>query len=139
MQSPGLILFYDGACGFCSRAVQFILKHEGPNQSLQFAALQGPTAAALRQKHPQLANIDSMVWYHALASDQKEILLVRSDACLAALTYMGKAWRLLAALAWIVPRPIRDAVYDAIARNRHRLRPGECLVVSPQQRARFID
>ncbi|MGA2231066.1 MAG: DCC1-like thiol-disulfide oxidoreductase family protein [Tepidisphaeraceae bacterium] len=139
MPSPDVILFYDGTCGFCSRSVQFILRHEGSNHSLHFAALQGPTAAALRQRHPELASLDSMVWYEPASSNHRELLFVRSAAGIAAMAYLGRAWCLLALIVWAVPRPIRDAVYDAVARNRHRLSPGNCLVPSPQHRSRFID
>jgi predicted DCC family thiol-disulfide oxidoreductase YuxK len=139
MPSPDVILFYDGTCGFCSRSVQFILRHEGSNHSLHFAALQGPTAAALRQRHPELASLDSMVWYEPASSNHRELLFVRSAAGIAAMAYLGRAWCLLALIVWAVPRPIRDAFYDAVARNRHRLCPGNCLVPSPQHRSRFID
>jgi predicted DCC family thiol-disulfide oxidoreductase YuxK len=139
-QLGDVILFYDGTCGFCSSIVRFILKHERSRHSLRFAALQGTTAAALREGRPQLADVDSVVWYEPATSQRAERLLVRSDAGLAAAAYLGGAWRLMAGLARCVPRPIRDAVYNVVARNRHRLVGNNaCFVPSPDQRARFID
>jgi predicted DCC family thiol-disulfide oxidoreductase YuxK len=80
-----------------------------------------------------------MVWYEAATSDHRELLFVRSAAGIAAMAYLGRAWCLLAAMVYAVPRPIRDAVYNAVARNRQRLSPGNCLVPAPEHRSRFID
>jgi predicted DCC family thiol-disulfide oxidoreductase YuxK len=135
-----VILFYDGTCGFCSRIVQFILKHESSRQSLRFATLQGDAAAALRERLPWLADVDSVVWYEPASGGRSERVLVRSDAGLAAAAYLGGIWRFLALAARWVPRFIRDAVYNAVARNRQRLAGNViCLMPSPQQRVRFID
>ncbi|WP_143525216.1 thiol-disulfide oxidoreductase DCC family protein, partial [Labilibacter marinus] len=57
------ILFYDGDCGLCNRAVVFVLKHE-QNPEIQFASLQSTFAKSLLQaKAPQLQNIDSIILY----------------------------------------------------------------------------
>lgn len=49
-------------------------------------------------------------------------------------------WRLLRVL-WIVPRPLRDALYSFIARNRYRFfgKRQACLVPTPAQRKLFLD
>ena len=54
--------------------------------------------------------------------------------------YLGGLWRLLLVLR-IVPRPIRDALYDLFARYRYRWfgRLDVCAVPDAAQRARFID
>lgn len=47
---------------------------------------------------------------------------------------------MLARLARLIPRALRDAVYDLVARNRHRVaRTEACLLPSPDERARFLD
>ena len=52
---------------------------------------------------------------------------------------LGGAWRLLAVLR-LIPRPLADWLYDAIARNRYRLfgRTEACMMPPPQWRDRFI-
>ncbi len=47
-------------------------------------------------------------------------VLRQSDAVLAIYAGLGWPWR-IAAVAKIVPRPLRDAVYRTIARNRYRV------------------
>jgi predicted DCC family thiol-disulfide oxidoreductase YuxK len=68
-------------------------------------------------------------------------LLTRSTGALHALRRLGGGWRALAVFLGIVPRPIRDAAYDFIARVRFRLfaKPSAaCPFVPPPLRARFL-
>ena len=135
------ILLYDGDCGFCARSVQFVLNHERADQSLRFATLQGAQGARARAARPDLAGIDSVFWVEPTPDGGVRRVLVRSDAALRAMAYLGGAWRVLAAVGRAVPRPIRDGVYDLVARNRLRLAGGAdaCLLPSPEQRRRFLD
>jgi predicted DCC family thiol-disulfide oxidoreductase YuxK len=47
----------------------------------------------------------------------------------------------VARLGPLVPKPLRDAVYRFVARNRYRWfgRQDACLVPAPEVRARFLD
>ncbi|MEP6496196.1 MAG: DCC1-like thiol-disulfide oxidoreductase family protein [bacterium] len=135
------LLLFDGTCGFCANTVQFVLRHERARRTLRFASLQSPAGTAVRVQHPELNDVDSVIWYEAGSGGGDERLLTRSAAALRVLEYLGGAWRPLAWLGAIVPRPARDVVYDVIARHRHQIVRGApvCLVPSPEQRARFID
>lgn len=133
------VLYYDGACGFCAASVQFILRHER-HGTARFAALQSAAGEALRTRHPELAAVDSMVWVERSDGAGGESVSVRSSAALKAAGYLGGPWR-AALVGWLVPAPLRDAVYDLIARHRHRLlRGGErCFLPPPSARARFLE
>lgn len=135
----GPVLLYDGTCGFCARSVQFVLRHERPAGTLRFARLEGPLGTTLRSRHPDLATIDSVLWYEPATASSPERLLWRSRGALRVARYLGGVWSLLASLGALVPRPLRDAVYDWIARHRHELAADACLVPTPEQRTRFID
>ena len=52
----------------------------------------------------------------------------------------GVTGSVLAGLGSIVPRFVRDGVYDFVARHRHKIIRADpsCLLPSPEQRARFI-
>jgi predicted DCC family thiol-disulfide oxidoreductase YuxK len=67
-------------------------------------------------------------------------VLVRSDAALRVARYLGGWFRLMQPLE-LVPRVVRDAVYDLIARHRHHLSGSapSCLVPSREERDRFLD
>jgi predicted DCC family thiol-disulfide oxidoreductase YuxK len=55
------VLLYDGTCGFCATSVQWVLQRDR-RKTLCFAALQGETARPILARHPELANVDSVVW-----------------------------------------------------------------------------
>jgi len=133
------VLLYDGTCGFCARSVQFVLSHERAGGTLRFARLEGPLGTALRAQHPELAAVDSVLWFEPATVSSPERILWRSSGALRVARYLGGIWSLLASLGALVPRPVRDAVYDWIARHRHELAADACLVPTPDQRARFID
>jgi len=126
------MLVYDGSCGFCSRAVQFILRHER-RHDLQFVPRDSPLGRNLRRQF-RLEQVESMLW---IADGQAAI---ESNAVLRAGKYVGGIWALLAAMGSLVPAPLRDWGYRWIARNRRRLSTGAATCFSPtaEQKARFL-
>jgi len=140
--SPGPLLLFDGECGLCDRTVRWVLDHD-PGGALRFAPLQGETAPPLLARHglaPRSgAGFDTMVLVEE-PGGPRERARVRSAAALAIGRYLGGGWRLLAGLAWLVPRPLRDAAYRLVARHRRRLfpAPAACGVPTPEERARFL-
>ena len=134
------MLLYDGTCGFCAESVQYVLRHDRARRTLRFASLQGATGARVRDRHPELDAVDSVIWFERDAAGG-DVILVRSTAALRVLRYLGGAWRVIAWLAAAVPRPLRDGVYDLVARHRHKLVRAApmCVVPGPDQRERFVD
>lgn len=106
---PGPVLFYDGGCGLCHRSVAWFLRHDR-RRALHFAPLQGDTYAGLDRDRP--TDVSSMV-----VLDPRG-LWIESDAVLAALSAIGGGWKLMASIARLVPRFLRDPAYRFIARHR---------------------
>lgn len=135
------VLLYDGECGFCNAIVTWILRHEGQRQrksSLYFAALHSPLAATLLLQQPQLHQTNSVLWVEVDDAQMPQEILCRSAAALRVGAYLGGWWNLLR-LASVIPRPLRDRVYDVVARNRHRLlRGASCEIASEGSRRRFL-
>jgi len=55
---------------------------------------------------------------------------------------VGSGWKVVGRLLQLVPRVVRDAGYDAVARIRYQLFPrptDACPVTPPELRARFED
>jgi predicted DCC family thiol-disulfide oxidoreductase YuxK len=128
-------LFYDGHCGLCHRAVKFVLRHDRTGGAFRFAPLQGETFAARVAAERRAGLPDSVV----VLTENRE-LLVRSDAFLHIFRRLGGGWGVLAALLSVVPRGLRDFVYDFIARIRYRVfgkREDLCPIVPAELRARF--
>lgn len=120
--TPDRVL-YDGACGLCHASVRFVVARDRAGR-FRFAPQDAATA------DPSTVVV--------LSADGRR--LVRSAAVLYMLSRLGGGWPLVAALGRLVPRPLGDAAYRAIARVRHRLfrQPqGLCPVVPPHLRDRF--
>ena len=126
------LLVYDGSCGFCSRAVQFILRHEQSHELL-FVPRDSGLGKDLRQQY-HLEAVESLLW---IADGEAAI---ESGAVLSAAKYVGGPWYALATLGSIIPQKLRDSGYRFIARNRRHLSSGAatCLVPTAEQRARFL-
>jgi predicted DCC family thiol-disulfide oxidoreductase YuxK len=128
-------LFYDGHCGLCHRAVKFVLRHDRSGELFRYAPLQGSTFLARVEAGRRAGLPDSVV-----VLTREGELLVRSDAFLHILRRLGGGWRVLAAVLSVVPRGLRDFVYDFVARIRYRVfgrRDDLCPVVPAELRARF--
>ena len=129
------LLFYDGHCGLCHRAVKFVLKHDRSGNAFRFAPLQGSTFQSRVFPEQRAALPDSIVVLTDVGS-----LLVRSDAFIHILRRLGGGWRFLAGIVDVIPRSLRDLAYDFIARVRYRVfgkRDDLCPIVPPDLRARF--
>jgi len=132
------ILFYDGSCAFCNSSVQFVLTHER-RHTLQFASLQSAFAQRTLERRPDLRSTDSMIVADLDLKSEVESFHIKSSAGLRLAGYMGGVWSLLVVF-WIVPKPLRDWVYDLIARHRHRIVDGDhCVVFSDDQLHRVLD
>ena len=139
MPSPDLlqdgpILLYDGSCGVCSQAVQWVLAHERAH-SLRFAPIESAVGSELRALAGVATDVDSMLWTE-LRNGRVHADL-RSSAILRVLGYVGGPWRLLTALRF-VPASLRDAGYRAFAKVRYRVRAQSCLVPTALERVRFL-
>ena len=130
-ESP--VAFFDGVCNLCNGAVNFLLDRDRRG-SLRFSTLQGATFARLRAEHPELDGVDSFVLWDG------EGLHLRSSAALRVLVSLGGLWR-ACAVGLLMPRPLRDRLYDFIARHRYRWfgRSDSCRVPAPELRARFLE
>src|SRR5215208_1140969 len=98
------VLLYDGVCGFCNKSVQMILRQDRRG-TLRFAALQTGYGEAVKARHPELQNIDSVVLVEA-SDNGEERVFIRSNAALRIAAYLGGWWRLFLIFR-ILPRGVR--------------------------------
>lgn len=135
----GPILLYDGVCGLCNTSVRMILRHDARG-TMRFAALQSGYGEAIKTRHPELRDVDSMVLVERVSDTGEERVFVRSNAALCIAAYLGGAWKVFL-LFHLLPRVVRDVFYDGFARHRYRLfgRYDRCLLPAADVRSRFID
>lgn len=128
------IIFFDGVCNLCHGFVQFVIQRDR-REAFQFASLQGETAAReLPSNFVEGASPKTVV----LKTPKGEVFQ-KSTAVLKIVREFSGLWPLLAIFR-IIPRPIRDAVYDLVARYRYRLfgKKDACPLPSPEQKQRFL-
>lgn len=133
------VILYDGSCGLCQRAVRFVLRYER-SRWFQFAPLQGAAGRAALARHHRVVDGMDTVCVAVNYGGANESLRVKSDAALYVFWRLGGVWR-ATAIARLVPGPLRDAVYDWVARRRYGWfgRDESCPLPAPRQRDRFID
>lgn len=129
------LILYDGVCGLCNRLVQFVLKHD-QKKIFRFAALQGRSAEAILQRFGESPQaLDTM---YVMTGDR---LLARSEAAIFIARELGGVWGPLAGISKVLPKGIRDWVYNQIARRRYRLfgRYESCPLPDASVRERFLE
>ncbi len=131
------VIFYDGVCALCHRAVRFLIARDRAGV-LRFALLQGETFAAFRAATSQEDGLDGVVYVRGYGSGTTRVF-VRSEAVLQALRDIGGFWRVVS-WARIIPRFMRDGVYDLVARHRYGWfgRYDECRLPTPRRRDQLL-
>ena len=127
------IVLYDGTCGLCDRWVSFVMAHDR-RQLFRFATLQSDVGRSLLRAHDlPIDTLDSF----ALVSDGHAFQ--RSTAALQVLRRLGIPWSLLW-VSVIVPRFVRDPLYNYVASHRYRWfgQIDACGLPAPEERDRFL-
>lgn len=133
------IVLYDGVCGLCDRTVAFILKRDRADR-FRFATLQSPAAARLLSKHGiDPARLES-VRVVVDPGGPAERVLSKSRAILYVLDRLGGFWRVFAPFR-LLPDPLLNLPYDAVARLRYRIfgRRELCPWPKPEWRSKFLE
>ncbi|MCG3087885.1 thiol-disulfide oxidoreductase DCC family protein [Sporosarcina cyprini] len=127
------IVLFDGECNFCNSSVQFIIKRDPANHFL-FSSLQSETGKKYVKQFHIPDDVDSLV----LIDNGRAY--TKSAAALHIAKKLDGLWHLLF-LFILVPRKIRDKVYDYVAKNRYKWfgkQEEACMLPTPEERKRFI-
>ena len=133
-ESVAVVLF-DGVCNLCNGTIDFLLRRDRRDR-LRFASLQSPAGRRLTDAH-------------GITTDPPESMVlideggahVRSDAALRIARRLGGFWGLVGATGRILPRSLRDAAYNWVARNRYRWfgTRDSCRLPTPEEADRFLE
>lgn len=128
------IILFDGVCNLCNSTVRFIIKRD-QKSIFKFTPIQSPIAQnILSENGAQNSDLDSFV----LIEDGKKH--IKSTAGLKVLKMLG--WPLnIFYIFIIIPAPIRDVVYNLIAKSRYKVfgKKESCMVPLPEYTDRFIE
>ncbi len=127
------VILYDGVCVFCSRWVRFVAARD-VKQRFRFTAIQSSYGTRLAQAFGINANDpDTNALIHG------GVAFFKSDGALTVLSNLpGWSW---VHVLRVVPKPLRDAVYNLVARNRYKIfgKYEECFVPDASLRARVLE
>jgi len=132
------VLLYDGVCGFCNKTVQTILAYDARGR-MRFAALQSDFGRAVVERHPELKDVDSVVFLETTSGGEERVY-IRSEGALRVASYLGGPWKVFL-VARLLPARLRDFLYNLFARNRYKIfgKYDSCMLPSPDVRSRFLD
>lgn len=129
----GPIMMFDGVCNLCCASVEFYIRRDRAG-AIRYLPMQ----SELGQRTLALLDMPRRDFETFVVLDGTSVF-VKSDAVFHLLRYLPPPWPMLR--YWrLIPRPVRDATYDLVARNRYRLigRRASCHVPRSTDRARFI-
>src|SRR5699024_4137549 len=124
------IILFDGMCHFCEWNVQFIIKRD-PQAKFKFAPLQSEFAK--NQFKKEIPNNDTIILI------EESQVYTKSTAVLRIYRQLRGPWPVLYILIF-VPRPLRDSIYQIIAKNRYRWfgKKPTCFIPTPEIKKRFL-
>jgi predicted DCC family thiol-disulfide oxidoreductase YuxK len=129
-----IVVLFDGVCNLCNGAVQFLIRrdHKGV---FRFASLQSEHAQALLKGYQlKSGQFDSIVVVKAGR------IYERSDAVMILANALGFPWKLMV-VGKVLPRFLRDGLYNFISRNRYRIfgRRESCMIPDPAHKGKFLE
>lgn len=125
------VFVFDGVCILCSGGARFLMRHDRHDR-IRFTPAQSP--------------LGKLLYAHfGLDYDETYLLVDRGRAYAKSSGYfrmcaiLGGWWQVLR-IGAIVPKGLRDAVYDVVARNRYRWfgKTGYCALLTEEQRKKLL-
>jgi predicted DCC family thiol-disulfide oxidoreductase YuxK len=128
----GIILF-DGVCNLCSSVVQFVIKRDKKGH-FQFASLQSEAGQSLLDEYEVDRKTDSFILI------ENGNCYMKSSAALKVAKNLDGLWKIVT-IGLVIPKPLRDFIYDIIARNRYKWfgKKDSCMLPPPSIKKRFIE
>lgn len=140
------LLLFDGVCNLCNRSVQWVIRHDRARR-FRFAPLQGEAARKALEPFGGVAAATGAEPVPATGGRLGSVTLLyggavytRSTAILQTLRLIGGPWSLLYAFK-VIPKGLRDRIYDWVARNRYRWfgKRDTCMIPTPALKSLFLD
>jgi predicted DCC family thiol-disulfide oxidoreductase YuxK len=129
------LILFDGVCNLCNSSVLFVIKKDTENRFL-FAPLQSDIGQSIIEKY----DIDTTIIDSILLYSKEKGLKTKSSAALHIAKHLGFPQNLLAVF-FIIPTPIRNWVYNYIAKNRYKWygKKEACMIPTPELKVKFLD
>ena len=129
MKDTKKIVIFDGICGLCNKSVDILIWLD-TKKHFHYTSLQGEFVKTLNLE----PSIDSIIFY------DDGIVYYKSTAILKILHSLSGMWT-LANLFYIIPKVVRDFIYDVIAKYRYKIfgKMKRCRMPKVEEQELFID
>ncbi|AHI06153.1 hypothetical protein BDW_08265 [Bdellovibrio bacteriovorus W] len=126
------IIFFDGVCHLCNHFVDSVISKDSQHQ-FSFAPLQGNTAKELLSPEDQSRLESVVLWVNGKT-------YYKSAAVIQILSGLGGPYKLFA-VGKVIPRILRDPLYDIVAKNRYAWfgERNSCRLPEPHERQYLLD
>ena len=129
------IIFFDGVCNLCNGFIDYVIKRDA-QKKIYYASLQSNFAIEMLKGH----NIDLDKGYTTIYYYTNGKLYSQSSAILNVFLELSAVHRLFAKVCLILPKFVRDGIYNFIAKNRYAFfgKKESCRLPSPEERSQFM-
>ncbi|RZJ34291.1 MAG: DUF393 domain-containing protein [Flavobacterium sp.] len=127
------IVLFDGVCNLCDNVVQYIIRHD-KNDIFRFTAVQSEIGRQIiSHVGYDVSQGESVIVY-----DPGVAYYIKAAAAIEIGKHLGTFNR----MTWfrLVPVPLRNIVYDFVARNRYRWfgKKESCMMPTPELKKKFL-
>jgi predicted DCC family thiol-disulfide oxidoreductase YuxK len=126
------IVLFDGICNLSNSTVSFLIKHDA-GQNLHFSAQQSQAGKKIMQANGIREDNKSVIFI------QDNIVYYKSDAIIA-IAKIIRGWPRILQYSYIIPKLLRNALYDMIAHNRYWIfgKKSACSTPTKEDKHRFL-
>lgn len=128
------IILFDGVCNLCNASINYVIDRD-EHDVFRFVSLQSDLGREIQQYLGiTQQSLDSIILYVP-----KEAYYTKSCAALKIMKEFKGLWKLMQIFT-IIPKPIRNIVYDFIAKNRYKWygKQEQCRIPTPELKAKFL-
>ena len=127
------VVLFDGVCRLCGAWAEFLIRVDR-RHVFKLAALQSDEGKRILEWHGLPVNGGESV---VLVEGSR--LYVKSSAFVRVMARLPFPWK-AAGVVWLIPRPIRDWLYDRVALNRYAIfgKHEACVLPTPDHERRFL-
>jgi len=129
------IIFFDGVCNLCNGFIDFVIKRDS-KKIIHYASLQSEVSKILmKNENINIGENFSTIYFYDAGKFYKQ-----SSAILMIVKNLSLGYKLAASVCLIIPKGIRNAVYNYIAKNRYRFfgKKETCRLPSIEERNQFL-
>lgn len=133
ISSTDQVILFDGVCKLCNAWSNFIIKHD-QKHVFKLCSVQSEEGQKILKHYSLPTDV-----YESMIYVEGDTFYQQSDAFFQVIAKLGFPWRMMSVFR-LIPKPLRNWLYDRIAFNRYRLfgKYDYCLLPTADHEARYL-